>query len=1025
MAYKYGTSKGETITGTDEYFDYIYGYAGNDTLNGRFGLDYLYGGDDNDVLNGGFQGDSLYGESGDDTLNGNSGIDTLFGGLGKDKVNGGSGADLIGIGTYTEGNGDVIDGGSGIDRLTIDYSKSATKLTIKITDWISTLTLTGNIKVKNVEAFSITGSAKDDTLTGGDYADIFTGGLGKDVLTGGRGSDVLSGGDGNDTLRGGTGQDMLNGDGGNDLIYGDGGVDTLNGGLGDDKLYGGDLNDTLSGGEGKDALDGGTGDDILNGDAGNDTLTGGSGNDTLAGGLGADTLNGGSGNDVYTYLFGEGKDIIKDTSGSDRIQLYGLKGNFTSKAASAVTTLAGGTTFTGIEHYTITVADTAANKITTGGGDDIVYSYDGNDTLTGGGGNDTLDAGKGVDTVLGGTGDDEVNFADGGKDKGDGGTGIDRVTLNRSADTVARTLTITGSTATLSDGTSLKNFENYWVSFGSGNDVIKSVGSALSVSASGGDGNDTLLGTSGADRINGDNGNDTIKAGGGDDSIDGGAGDDKIEGGAGNDMINDNGGTNIIDAGSGNDSVYLQDYNAAKPSKNTVLLGTGDDSMTGGYNGATLTADGGTGIDMATINLGLSTKNLTFTMSANAKVTNAPITLKNFERISIAGGSGADKFTGGKLDDTLNGGAGADTLNGGAGNDVLTGDEGNDTLKGGAGNDTIYGDSYLINGGRDKIYGEAGADTIFASVGDTADGGSGNDRLVVQLSYETKNFTLKFTTGTIVLNSTTTFKAFESLQYLGGSGKDTVAGSVNDDVIDGAAGNDILRGGKGVDNLTDGEGADQVFGDDGNDNLFRIDSGANKDIFDGGAGTDTFTFSGYTTSALLDLENQAKNDGLAKGLTLKNIEIITGSYADDDLRGDAKANVLNGGGGDDVLQGRGGNDTLNGGGGDDWLTGGTGADKFQFSWDSRGGEGDVITDFKRGTDHLLIDSYTFGVVNNKVLLVNGADPVATGTQGTFLFETDNGRLWYDADGKGNYADKELIAILQNVTKLSTSDFVFS
>ncbi|TCN29151.1 M10 family metallopeptidase C-terminal domain-containing protein, partial [Sinorhizobium americanum] len=166
------------------------------------------------------------------------------------------------------------------------------------------------------------------------------------------------------------------------------------------------------------------------------------------------------------------------------------------------------------------------------------------------------------------------------------------------------------------------------------------------------------------------------------------------------------------------------------------------------------------------------------------------------------------------------------------------------------------------------------------------------------------------------------------------------------------------------------------------------------------------------------------NRGMAQGLTVKNFEIINGSANDDVIRGDAAANTLNGGGADDVLDGRSGVDRLNGGAGDDWLTGGAGNDLFVFDRSGRDGEGDVITDFTRGQDKLLLDKSDYGIAagDATVTLVVGADPVATSTKGTFLFESDNGRLWFDADGKGTEADLELVAILKGVTTLSTSDF---
>src|SRR5207248_1077192 len=58
----------------------------------------------------------------------------------------------------------------------------------------------------------------------------------------------------------------------------------------------------------------------------------------------------------------------------------------------------------------------------------------------------------------------------------------------------------------------------------------------------GGNGNDTLTGTTGNDIISGGNGNDVINAGDGNDIVAGGNGNDTINGGRGNDILSGNNG---------------------------------------------------------------------------------------------------------------------------------------------------------------------------------------------------------------------------------------------------------------------------------------------------------------------------------------------------------------------------------------------------------------------------------------------------------------------------------------------------
>jgi hypothetical protein len=57
----------------------------------------------------------------------------------------------------------------------------------------------------------------------------------------------------------------------------------------------------------------------------------------------------------------------------------------------------------------------------------------------------------------------------------------------------------------------------------------------------------------------------------------------------------------------------------------------------------------------------------------------------------LTGGGGPDKLLGGPGDDHLSGRGGADVLSGGPGDDVLVGGSGNDVLRGGPGQDTLIG----------------------------------------------------------------------------------------------------------------------------------------------------------------------------------------------------------------------------------------------------------------------------------------------------------------------------------------------
>jgi Ca2+-binding RTX toxin-like protein len=105
-----GTVKDLVTQGT-EGVDWLYGYAGADTLDGLGGNDYLYGADGNDTLPGGEGDDRVYGQNGNDTVTGDAGNDCVYGDAGDDVLNGGDGRDYV----YGGAGNDVLNGGDGRD----------------------------------------------------------------------------------------------------------------------------------------------------------------------------------------------------------------------------------------------------------------------------------------------------------------------------------------------------------------------------------------------------------------------------------------------------------------------------------------------------------------------------------------------------------------------------------------------------------------------------------------------------------------------------------------------------------------------------------------------------------------------------------------------------------------------------------------------------------------------------------------------------------------------------------------------
>jgi Ca2+-binding RTX toxin-like protein len=124
------------------------------------------------------------------------------------------------------------------------------------------------------------------------------------------------------------------------------------------------------------------------------------------------------------------------------------------------------------------------------------------------------------------------------------------------------------------------------------------------------------------------------------------------------------------------------------------------------------------------------------------------------------------------------------------------------------------------------------------------------------------------------------------------------------------------------------------------------------------------------------------------------------------LSGSARADSLSGGAGNDLLAGEGGRDTL---------SGGTGADVFHFRVAGQGH--DRITDFTPGEDRIWLgeafEGFTF-LAGPHSMAGLGAGERRIG------YDTDDGRLVWDADGRGGAAPV-LLAVLEGKPALTLAD----
>jgi len=242
----------------------------------------------------------------------------------------------------------------------------------------------------------------------------------------------------------------------------------------------------------------------------------------------------------------------------------------------------------------------------------------------------------------------------------------------------------------------------------------------------GGDGNDTLLGTSGDDVV--------FMGGTAPPYYDGEeiriSSIENINLGDGNEVLDMEHSTYTytsdvtVDGGTGNDVIWTDEGN------DTLIGGTGNDWLDGGAGNDTLNGgadddrlEGGAGADI--LNGGDGTDTASYVGSS------AGVTIDLAAGTASGGDAAGDSFSlienllGSSYNDILYGDAGINVIDGGAGNDTIRGGGGNDTLTGGSGSDTFVigeGDGFdTVSGG----VGGGWTDTIQLQNADLSDVGDG------------------------------------------------------------------------------------------------------------------------------------------------------------------------------------------------------------------------------------------------------------------------------------------------------------
>jgi len=835
----------------------IDGGAGNDTIIGSNGADTIAGGDNNDFIDGNQGADVAFLGAGNDVFNWDPGD-------GSDTVEGQGDADeLLFNGSNASENINILPNGGRASFLrdiaaismdlndleTITYNALSGADNVTIADVTGTdltrinlnLAASGGSGDGQVDSVSVAGTSLDDVIT----ATLVSGSVDVSGLA------ALV----HITTPEATDRLVLSANVGDDVVDASG----------------------LPAGAMAVELQGGLGDDVFIGSAGNDLILGGDGNDIALMGAGDDT---------FVWKPGDDLDTLEGQAGIDTMVFNG------NGAVETITIDPNGGRvrfFRDVAAVTMDLNDVERIVFDAGAGTDTIVIND----LTG---TDAQLITLNLAGTIGGT-------------VGDGA--VDTITANGSGviDTIAvsgsgGSITATGLPYSLAINQA-ESGDQLTIAAAAGADVVDASGLTagnISLTLSGGTGNDEMTGSSGADLMQGGDNNDILVGGPGGDSLLGENGNDTL-------VWNNGDGSDVMEGGIGSDTAQVNGsasaetftiaangarvaFNRVDPApfvldigttENLVLFaGDGDDVVTTSGNIAALialTVDGGVGND------------------------------------TILAGNGSDQLQGGDGNDFIDGNQGNDTAFLGAGADIFQWDpgDGNDTVEGQADIDALIfngnGANEVFNvspnGGRAQLIRDVGL--VNLDVNDleqvTVNAGSGSDSIFVNdvTGTEITNITVNlagtiggssgdglfdfiqgvatgadnlinlvgagssyFVTGLPALLSVNQSEATDALTVQAGGGNDiilgggmgtgvvalTLDGGIGNDTIEGTAGGDTLLGGDGNDIVDGNFGGDTAFLGIGDD-VFEWDPGDGSDVVEGQAGSDTLLFNGSNTAEII------------------------------------------------------------------------------------------------------------------------------------------------------------------------------
>ena len=312
--------------------------------------------------------------------------------------------------------------------------------------------------------------------------------------------------------------------------------------------------------------------------------------------------------------------------------------------------------------------------------------------------------------------------------------------------------------------------------------------------------------------------------------------------------------------------------------------------------------------------------------------------------------------------DILIGGDGADSISGLGGDDIISGGFGADSMAGGAGSDTYY-----VENAADKV---------------TEAAGGGFDKVLSYVNY--------------VLTAGSEVELLTTNETAGISAINLTGNALSQEII----------GNAGVNTLKDGGGAgDLLRGMAGND-TYLVYVSATTIVEAGGQGT-------------ADRVLAAVDYKLGAGVSVEQMQTTSSSGTTSiNLTGNDIVQKIVGNAGTNLIDGKGGSDTLSGGSGKDYFT-------FSTALDDAANV-DTITDFNVAADTIRLENAVFTALTATGALASGffrANTTGTAQDSNdfIVYETDTGKLFYDADANGAGAAVQF-ALLTGNPVITAADF---